>query len=237
MCSSARAKPPLRARPAMTWPLGCLAWPPAGYFEMEIVGTTNAATHEVAKCLPSVKVDISTDCKVSLTGYLTGGVVVPMLWSKETTKTYAQFQECPTTSAAAAPSTDDTDPEIKKAIMAALNQFVYGGNKNSDLTTIDITTGIVTVKNTGDVATLVYAIKKVGSPLGRDGSVLLVACSGTRCRELSNAQQCCCQPQDTPPLPPLLPSGLPGHHRHCWCVRHHRQQHWPPCQRLQDCGG
>ncbi len=138
---------------------------------MELVSATgaNGPTHEVAKCLFSAKISITTDCKVSVNSNAeTGGIVVPGLWAKETTKTYAQYQDCPS---AASPvvTADDTDANIVTAVMGALNKYVYGGNKDSDLVAITIVDGVVTVANHASTptATLIYAIKTVG--LGAKG--------------------------------------------------------------------
>lgn len=137
---------------------------------MELIDTSGNSTspvpaaHEVAKCLFSVKVTIADDCGVSLTTNAeTGGIVVPAIWGKDTAKTYAKYQDCPTASAAASVPASEGDADIKAAILNALNEFVYGGAKDSDLAApLAITAGVLTVGNgqTDDV-NLKYAIKNV----------------------------------------------------------------------------
>lgn len=144
---------------------------------MELVDTTgsnaNAAkAHDVPKCLYSVKVSMDNTCKLRLESLAPGGgVFVDALWGSEAAKTYKQYAECPTASAFPVPVAGSSAAQIKAAILAAINQFPYGGKKDFTLGSITITGGVVTVTDVAEMPPptevlaalkFVYAIREVG---------------------------------------------------------------------------
>lgn len=135
--------------------------------ELVDVGGTNAnaASHEVATCLTSVKVTIvGTGCAVSLDSTSAGSVLIPALWFSQAN--YKQLQECPATSADGAKGAGDADTVAgaAKGLLEAINKFAYGGQKDFSLASIAIADGIVTVQDadgTTPALKFVYAIKQV----------------------------------------------------------------------------
>ncbi len=131
---------------------------------MDIVGVsgTGADTHEVAKCLSTVRVNVAGTCDVTINAPAAGGSFVDALWatSGQSTKTYKQYQECPVVTGTAVTPTGGaaaTPTDMQAAILAALNAHVYSGAKSSGINGITYTAGVVAV--TAGTLTWTYAIK------------------------------------------------------------------------------
>ena len=201
---------------------------------MELVDTGGssaaaAAAHDVPKCLYSVKVSLDKDCKLSLESLAPGGgVFVDALWGSEAAKTYKQYTECPSASAAPVPATGSSATQIKAALLSAINKFPYSGEKDFTLGAIVIAGGVVTVTDVAEtpppnevLAALqfVYAIREVG-----------------RCclQLLLMADACCASAASLPLLKfATLPCPAAGHRQHCWCCGRHLE-HRPARQHLCD---
>lgn len=139
--------------------------PSAGSFEMELVGySSGAASHDIAKCLSSVKVSLDLNCKVSLAAGASDNSYVKSIWGNDNSL-YPQLQLCPAASTTAAYKTD-----TKTSIVLAFDAYIYGlntagdtANKPSGVSAIAYTAnGVVTLTVTGSSAgTLTYAIRAV----------------------------------------------------------------------------
>jgi hypothetical protein len=132
---------------------------PAGYLQLDLVGAAaGATTTPIAKCLASVKVNLGSDCQVSLTPLSSGGSYVDGIWAATAgiAGTYKQLRECPVTTGA-----EETGASAAVAMQTAFENFVYGSGK-ALTATLAFTTGVVTV-TTADGA-LTYAITKVRAP-------------------------------------------------------------------------
>lgn len=138
----------------------------AGYFFMELMDVTGtgADSHEVATCLTSVKVTVAgSGCVVTLDSSAAGSVYLPALWATQTN--YAQYQECPATSAEAAKGagTADTAAGAHAGVLSAINKFAYQGLKDFSLASIVVANGIITVQDVAGgspALKFVYAVKE-----------------------------------------------------------------------------
>ena len=122
---------------------------------MDIVGVsgTGASTHEVAKCLSTVRVNVASTCAITINAPAAGGSFVDGLWATSGKATYAQYQECPVGTGASFTGGASTAADIQ----TALNAHVYSGAKSSGITGITYTAGAVAV--TDGTRTWTYAIK------------------------------------------------------------------------------
>lgn len=149
---------------------------------MELVGTTgtDAASSDVAKCLSSVRFDVSNvdgdgACRVAITSTAAAGNFIDGLWQPTSVAplAYQQYQECPTSRDAVIITPG------AGALNAAFSNYVYGAGKAIS-STLDFSAGKVTVTAGG--ATFAYAITEktgltaaqadLGAPTNADLAVI-----------------------------------------------------------------
>ena len=116
-------------------PAPCLCSPPhaprAGALKLSLVGTT-APTHELAKCLSSVRVAIGTACDVELEALAGGGAFIPAQWQPPDADAFAylrDWQECPTAGAAVPAAGAAAPADVVAALAQAFAEFPYGASK------------------------------------------------------------------------------------------------------------
>ena len=122
---------------------------------MELLAAS-APTHEVARCLASVRADLAADCSLALAAPAAGGSFVPGLWASPGAEayTYAQPRECPAAGAAVALAKGSA-----AALAAAFSAHIYGAGKPV-ATTLSFSSGVVTASCAGG-ATFTYAITRL----------------------------------------------------------------------------
>jgi hypothetical protein len=135
---------------------------PAGYLQLDLVDATGLAGDPLAKCLASVKVNLGSDCAISLTPLSSGGSYVPGIWADATgVDTYSKLRECPVTTGTAVAGAETAAGRVA-ALETAFENFVYGSDKVVSATLAFSAAGTVTVTTTGP---LTYAITKVSAAL------------------------------------------------------------------------
>jgi hypothetical protein len=156
----------------------------AGHLQLDLIEAGGLTTHPIATCLASVKVNLGSDCAVSLTPLSSGGSYVPGIWASTSEYfTYSKLRECPVTTGAEIAGADTAAGRVA-AIRTAFANFVYGADRPAAGLTIDFTSfgvsaaGVVTV-SIGS-SPLTYAITKVGPQQD---------CRSSRCRVLSPLPQ------------------------------------------------
>jgi hypothetical protein len=143
-------------------PLAPLSCPAAGYLQLDLVDATGLAGDPLAKCLASVKVNLGSDCAISLTPLSSGGSYVPGIWADATgVDTYSKLRECPVTTGTAVAGAETAAGRVA-ALETAFENFVYGSDKVVSATLAFSAAGTVTVTTTGP---LTYAITKVSAAL------------------------------------------------------------------------
>lgn len=147
---------------------------------MDLVAATSA-THEVAKCLSSVKVSLDGDCKVSVTSTAAGGNFVPLLWAPSTAAnyTYTQYMECPVDGEAVTPAAESAAARLA-AIQTAFSNHIYGAGKPYT-TTLTYSTGKVVAA--ADSQTFTYVITEltlaaVATDLGNAADLKVLTAAG-----------------------------------------------------------
>ena len=154
------AAPWLPHRP--THPPSCFSALPAGYLQLDLVDATGLASDPLATCLASVKVNLASDCAISLTPLSSGGSYVPGIWADATgVDTYSKLRECPVTTGTAVAGAETAAGRVA-ALETAFENFVYGSDKAVSATLAFSAAGKVTVTTTGP---LTYAITKVSAAL------------------------------------------------------------------------
>lgn len=133
---------------------------------MELVGASGVESHDLAKCLASATISISSTCAITIAAGATDNSFVPALWSSDSAS-YEQWKLCPAESPAAVTASTADSADVVDAIELALNGYIYGFNNNtaptaalksSGVTTVSFAAaGKVTVAVTG--GSLVYAIR------------------------------------------------------------------------------
>ena len=124
---------------------------------MELVNT-DAPSHDIAKCLSSVKVAVAANCAITITATAAGGNFVPAMWQPvDASLTYAQYAECPEVGTAVAPGAVTTAARLN-AIQTAFGNHIYGSGK-AYTTTLDYAAGKVTA--TADTKTFTYVITEM----------------------------------------------------------------------------
>jgi hypothetical protein len=135
---------------------------PAGYLQLDLVDATDLTTHPLAKCLASIKVNLASNCSVSLTPLSSGGSYVPGIWADATgVDTYSKLRECPVITGTAVAGAETAAGRVA-ALETAFENFVYGSDKVVSATLAFSAAGTVTVTTTGP---LTYAITKVSAAL------------------------------------------------------------------------
>lgn len=127
---------------------------------MELVDAS-LATHDVAKCLSSVRVALDDGCAVSITSTSAGGNFVPALWTAAASVTYQQYKECPVDGTAVAGG--DSSATRLAAIQTAFSNHIYGAGK-AYTTTLTYAAGQVTAA--ADSQTFTYVITELAGDVG-----------------------------------------------------------------------
>ena len=155
---SAQPRPPC---PACTHPGWVIVHVCAGYLQLDLVDATGLSTAPIAKCLASVKVNLATDCAVSLTPLSSGGSYVASIWADAAgVDTYTDLRECPVTTGATVAGAAVAADRVA-AIKTAFANFVYGSARPIAVSQLVFSAaGVVTV--TIGTTPLTYAITKVG---------------------------------------------------------------------------
>ena len=125
---------------------------------MDMVDQSGTGADDIAKCLSTVRVNVADSCAITIAAPAAGGSFVDALWTTSTPegadRTYSQYRECPT--ATSTPVLPITTPVPD--IMTALNSYIYGGLRSSNLTSIALPApGKVVI--TRGAATWAYAIR------------------------------------------------------------------------------
>ena len=121
---------------------------------------TGLTSDPIAKCLASVKVNLASDCAISLTPLSSGGSYVAGIWAGASgVDTYTKLRECPVTTGTAVAGAADAAGRVA-AMETAFENFVYGSGKAISASLAFSAAGVVTVTTTGP---LTYAIVKVGA--------------------------------------------------------------------------
>ena len=140
---------------------------------MELVSTT-APTNAFAKCLSSVKVEVASNCDVTLTATAAGGNFVPSMWTPAAADTYSykQYKECPVAGTAV------VGVDAAANLATAFANHIYGSTK-AITTSLVYLAGKVTAS--ADSQTFTYIISEltaVGADLG-DAINIVVLSNGT----------------------------------------------------------
>ena len=144
---------------------------PAGYLQLDLVDATDLTTHPLAKCLASIKVNLASNCSVSLTPLSSGGSYVPGIWADAVgVDTYTEMRECPVTTSTRIAGAADAAGRVA-AMGTAFQNFVYSSAKPIAATLAFSAPGVVTV--TIDSKPLAYAITKVRAATCRGSSAML----------------------------------------------------------------
>ncbi|KAL4425824.1 hypothetical protein ABPG75_009840 [Micractinium tetrahymenae] len=137
----------------------------AEYLKFDLLSTagTGCASSPQALCLQSYRVDVDTDCNVTVTPLSAAGNYVPGIFSTNAASTYALPMACPT---AASPPVQTAQPQassdVRAAIELALERHIYGSQYELAMTTAwDSGTFTMT---TAAGCTLKYAITQVSNP-------------------------------------------------------------------------
>lgn len=154
---------------AVAWLLlqaaGAAASCTAEYLKFDLVATTGSgcASSPQALCLQSYRINVDTDCNVTVTPLSAAGNYVPGIFSSNPSSTYGQPRACPT--AASAPvqaALPQASSDVQAAIELALKRHIYGSQYELAMDSA-WDSGTFTM-NTAAGCTLKYAITQVSNP-------------------------------------------------------------------------
>lgn len=134
----------------------------AEYLKFDLVATTGSgcASSPQALCLQSYRINVDTDCNVTVTPLSAAGNYVPGIFSSNPSSTYGQPRACPT--AASAPvqaALPQASSDVQAAIELALKRHIYGSQYELAMDSA-WDSGTFTM-NTAAGCTLKYAITQV----------------------------------------------------------------------------